>query len=194
LNKVGNFSGALNKITISGQVLSGNLPVSNVTFNLNTYGVLSQTKTTDLNGKYSFTVDATKSYSIKPSKSGYSFNPSEQMFLSLNENKTQNFMADKNTSAAIEKIEIPNTTMLYNNYPNPFNPSTHIKYSLSQSEHVELKIYDVLGKEVKMLVNEYQQQGYYDKKFDALNIPSGIYFCSLKTGKTNQIIKLILAK
>jgi|WetSurMetagenome_2_1015567.scaffolds.fasta_scaffold01847_5 hypothetical protein len=91
---------------------------------------------------------------------------------------------------------------LAQNYPNPFNPTTKIKYSIpsviasetKQTVQTILKVYDVLGNEVAMLVNENQSVGNYEVNFDAKNLSSGIYFCKLQSGSFNQSIKMILLK
>lgn len=70
---------------------------------------------------------------------------------------------------------------LYQNYPNPFNPSTTIEYQLPQSGIVSLKIYDLLGREIAELINEYKSAGRHKKQFDGgkYNLSSGVYFYSL---------------
>ena len=83
---------------------------------------------------------------------------------------------------------------LYNNYPNPFNPSTKIKYSIPIYSLVNIKIFDILGKEIKQLVNENKQPGYYEITFDASQIPSGIYFFKLETQAFTSIKKMIVLK
>ena len=80
------------------------------------------------------------------------------------------------------------------NYPNPFNPSTTILYTLSQQEKVKLVVYDILGKEVKTLVNESQGPGVYKVVFNAGNLASGIYFYSITTGTFHKIKKMLLLK
>jgi 5'-nucleotidase / UDP-sugar diphosphatase len=80
------------------------------------------------------------------------------------------------------------------NYPNPFNPSTTIQYTLTQPESVRLVVYDILGKEVKTLVNESQAPGVYKVVFDAGNLASGIYFYSITAGSFHQIKKMMLLK
>jgi len=88
----------------------------------------------------------------------------------------------------------PNTFSLNQNYPNPFNPSTKISWQLPFSSNVTLKIYNVLGNEVDLLVNEYQSAGNYGFTWNAVNLPSGIYFCRLQAGSFVQTRKMILLK
>jgi hypothetical protein len=92
---------------------------------------------------------------------------------------------------------------LSQNYPNPFNPSTTIKYTIQssviasgtkQSQLVTLKVYDILGNEVATLVNEEKPAGNYQFKFDAANLPSGIYFYRIQTNNFTQIKKMVLLK
>ena len=96
-------------------------------------------------------------------------------------------------------ILIPEEYSLSQNYPNPFNPTTTINYTIpsivsNYSSSVVLKIYDILGKEVKTLVNEVKQPGNYKVQFDASELTSGIYFYTLKAGDFYQTKKLILLK
>jgi hypothetical protein len=83
---------------------------------------------------------------------------------------------------------------LCQNYPNPFNPEATINYQLPQAGHVTLKIYDILGKEVAILVNKVQSTGNYSVNFEGTNLPSGIYFYQLKSGDFIQTRKMILLK
>jgi hypothetical protein len=94
---------------------------------------------------------------------------------------------------------------LEQNYPNPFNPVTRIKYQVSRISQVVLKIYDVLGKEVAVLVNEEQPAGRYEVDFNPAsgirNLPagrqglaSGIYFYKLQAGEYTAVKKMILIK
>ena len=87
--------------------------------------------------------------------------------------------------------------VLEQNYPNPFNPATKIKYSIpsvgtQRAVSIQLKIYDVLGKEITTLVNEYKTPGEYEIDFDGSNLPGGIYFYQLKTGNYSQTRKMVL--
>jgi len=80
------------------------------------------------------------------------------------------------------------------NYPNPFNPSTKIHYKIAQSEIVKLSVYNVLGKEVAVLVNELQSPGTYSVVFFAHNLPGGAYFYKLETQNFVQTNKMLLIK
>ncbi len=88
----------------------------------------------------------------------------------------------------------PTSFLLSQNYPNPFNPSTTIKYSIPASNVVSLKVYDILGKEVANLVNEYKNSGTYEIEFNAANLSSGTYFYQLKAGEFTQTKKSVLLK
>lgn len=83
---------------------------------------------------------------------------------------------------------------LKQNYPNPFNPLTTINFSIPQKDFVNLRVYNFVGEEVKMLLNEEKDAGSYQIKFDAQNLPSGIYFYKLNTGSFSETKKMILLK
>jgi hypothetical protein len=83
---------------------------------------------------------------------------------------------------------------LYHNYPNPFNPITQIQYSLPENVFVTLKVFDMLGREVATLVNEYQAAGYKSVEFDAKDLPSGIYIYKISAGKFISAKKMILIR
>lgn len=90
--------------------------------------------------------------------------------------------------------KVPTNFALFQNYPNPFNPTTSIEYQVASSDMVSLKVYDVLGREVKTLVNEQKSPGSYNVTFDARNLSSGIYFYSLRSGSFTQTRKMILLR
>ena len=92
------------------------------------------------------------------------------------------------------KILAPYETMLYNNYPNPFNPSTNIRFSISDSRFTTLKVYDILGNEVATLVNEEKPAGSYEVNFNASMLASGIYYYRLTAGNFVEIKKMLLLK
>lgn len=95
-------------------------------------------------------------------------------------------------------VEVDNQSPEYfnlsQNYPNPFNPSTKIQYSISSNQVVQLKIYDVLGKELITLVNNEQPAGTYEVNFDGNNLTSGIYFYTITAGNYTDTKSMILMK
>jgi len=95
--------------------------------------------------------------------------------------------ADKN-------LEQPNEFILYQNYPNPFNPATKISWQSSTNSRLSLKIYDVNGKEVEILIDEYKPAGSYEVSFNASGLPSGIYFYKLEATGFSKTKKMILLK
>jgi uncharacterized protein (TIGR02145 family) len=95
--------------------------------------------------------------------------------------------------------QIPNEIKLNQNYPNPFNPSTVISYQLSESSNVKIKIYDMLGREIKTLVDSFQNTGEHSVVWNGIDgidnlVSSGIYFYQLETDKTNLQKKMILVR
>jgi hypothetical protein len=93
-----------------------------------------------------------------------------------------------------ENLDIVDNFHLFQNHPNPFNPSTTITYSITENVPVSLKIYDILGAEVVQLVNENQKPGFYRVKFDASNLSSGIYMFRLVAGDYVSVKKMTLLK
>jgi hypothetical protein len=87
---------------------------------------------------------------------------------------------------------------LSNNYPNPFNPSTKIRYEIPAAEKVSIKIYDVLGNEIKTLVDEFKDAGYYEVDFSAVggadNLSSGVYFYRIVSGSFSETKKMVLMR
>ncbi len=93
-----------------------------------------------------------------------------------------------------EENESPKEFLLSQNFPNPFNPLTVIRYQLSVDSWITLKVYTVLGEELETLVNEVQEAGYKSVKFDGNHLPSGIYLCRMTAGNFSATTKIILAK
>ncbi len=90
--------------------------------------------------------------------------------------------------------EQPTTFRLDQNYPNPFNPTTTIKFSVGTYGHTSLRVYDVLGREVAILVDEVRDAGVYEAVFDATSLSSGMYFYKLESGNLVQTKKMIIMK
>ncbi len=98
------------------------------------------------------------------------------------------------TTAVKESPELPKTYSLLQNYPNPFNPSTVIEYQVPKSSFVKITVYNLLGNVVENLVNEQQSAGDYTVTFNAVNLPSGIYFYTINAGSFTQTKKMMLIK
>jgi hypothetical protein len=101
-----------------------------------------------------------------------------------------------------ELVNIPTEYGLSQNYPNPFNPETQISYALPEAGYVMLKVYDVLGREVAVLVDEFKEAGYYEVEFNGSSLSSGVYFYKLvvssieplSAGNYSSVKKLLIAK
>ncbi|MEJ2616314.1 MAG: T9SS type A sorting domain-containing protein [Ignavibacteriaceae bacterium] len=95
----------------------------------------------------------------------------------------------------IKKGNVPTEYAIYQNYPNPFNPVTLIRYQIpNKNIFVELKVFNILGKEIKTLVNEIQDPGIHEVEFNASDLSSGVYFYTLKAGSYSATRKMILLK
>ena len=90
--------------------------------------------------------------------------------------------------------QFTNNFELYQNYPNPFNPVTNIKYQIANSSFVSLKIYDVLGREVSTLVNEFKKAGSYIVTFNGSALASGVYFYRLNAGDFSETKRMLIIK
>ena len=99
-----------------------------------------------------------------------------------------------NVPSSVKKIEPADYKFRLSNYPNPFNMETTIIFQLKNAGHVTLTIYDLLGREMTTLVNEYKPQGTYDIKFDASNFASGVYLYRLHAQDFSATKKFILMK
>jgi hypothetical protein len=88
--------------------------------------------------------------------------------------------------------EKPNSFFLRQNYPNPFNPTTTITYSVAKAGTVELKVYDVLGEEVAILVNDVKPAGQYIVVFDGADLSSGVYYYTMTFGTQRFTRKMML--
>ncbi len=89
---------------------------------------------------------------------------------------------------------LPKHYALYQNYPNPFNPVTEIKYEIPKDGFVTIKIYDLLGRQVLKLVDEFKQAGYYSEEFNGANYASGVYFYRIESGSYMERKKMVLIK
>ena len=89
---------------------------------------------------------------------------------------------------------IPTEYALMSAYPNPFNPVTKITYGLPEHVNVQIIVYDLSGKQVETLINEFQTPGYHSVNWDANNLPSGVYLIRMDSGEFTQTQKVVLVK
>jgi hypothetical protein len=94
----------------------------------------------------------------------------------------------------IEDVASPDGYVLRQNYPNPFNPSTTIEFTLPKSDFVELKVYNILGKEVATLVSNKLNSGKHTFQFSGQNLASGVYYYQLVAGEFREVKKMILLR
>ena len=104
--------------------------------------------------------------------------------------------APLNVGISNNNTSIPDQIILYQNYPNPFNPVTKISYEITKSGLIQISVFDINGKLINVLVNEFIGSGKYEITFDSkdLNLPSGIYFYKIEAGDFKQVKKMMLIK
>jgi hypothetical protein len=105
-----------------------------------------------------------------------------------------NFRTTQPTGIVQTNSELPETYKLYNNYPNPFNPTTKIKFDNTSSSNVKIVVYDILGNQIEELVNEDLNAGEYEVEWNAAGRTSGVYFYRLTAGNFTDMKKMILVK
>ncbi|MFZ1322094.1 MAG: T9SS type A sorting domain-containing protein, partial [Ignavibacteria bacterium] len=91
-------------------------------------------------------------------------------------------------------VDLPKNFKLENNYPNPFNPTTKIKFSLPSETNVKLAVYDITGREVSVLENQVLKAGVFEYQWNGSGLSSGVYFYKLTAGSFSQVKKMILSK
>lgn len=113
-------------------------------------------------------------------------NPSLWMYTWIGDND--------DVDTGVEDNILPETYSLAQNFPNPFNPTTQIKYNLAKAGMVSLRIFDVLGREVSQLVNQFQEKGSYTVNFNASHLATGMYIYKLESGSFSSVKKMMLVK
>lgn len=113
----------------------------------------------------------------------------------VNEDSTLSFKPEiAGGNLKIEALGVPREYALHPAYPNPFNPTTVIRYELPMDGNVSLKVYDILGKEVATLVERFETAGYHEARFNASNMASGMYLYRMTAGSFTDVKKLIVVK
>ena len=103
-------------------------------------------------------------------------------------------LAEIVTAVSMEPSYTPAGSMLKPNFPNPFNPSTSLEFTILQKEHVSLVIYNLLGVTIKTVVDEQLEAGLYTRKWDATGLASGIYICRLVVGRQTESRTLVFVR
>jgi len=107
---------------------------------------------------------------------------------------TINLTASTEPVSVVEENNQVKDFKVFQNYPNPFNPSTTISFAIPQRSNVNVKVYNITGKEVASLVNEVREPGQYSVNFNAEKLSSGVYFYKITAGKYSSVRKMILIK
>ncbi|MCP4583817.1 MAG: T9SS type A sorting domain-containing protein [candidate division Zixibacteria bacterium] len=93
---------------------------------------------------------------------------------------------------AVPEVILPDKISFIDNYPNPFNSTTTIEYSITEASLVTIEVYDILGRNIKTIVNSYQQSGYHQVRWQADDVSSGVYFYKIQAGEFNATRKMVL--
>ncbi|MFA6979154.1 MAG: T9SS type A sorting domain-containing protein [Ignavibacteriaceae bacterium] len=198
-----------------GTFCNGALPVELVSFNaivIKDKIELNWKTATELNN-YGFEIERSEKLKVESGKwevvgfvqgNGNSNSPKEYSFidqsvLSGSFSYRLKQLDNDGTFKYSETVEVsvgqfPNDYSLNQNYPNPFNPSTTIAYDIPKTSSVRISVYDILGKEIKLLLNAEKNPGHYAIIFDAKELAGGIYYYSIKAGEFSQSKKMILLK
>ena len=175
---------------------SNNVIVGAVLFALDQNNNVVTYAISDANGEFVMKGFEPGSYRIYGDKFGFNLVQSYSVNMDYVNNQTQN-VSLKLIPDGITSSEEPLTVSDYSlsqNYPNPFNPTTNIGFRIINSGFVNLKVYDVLGREVATIVNEEMQAGKYEIEFNSEGLTSGIYFYTLTAGSFTETRKMILMK
>ncbi len=145
------------------------------------------------------TLEAVSSYPIEGLEAGRSYYWRMQLVATTGQplsewSDTWQFSISASAVATESASGLPTAYALEPNYPNPFNPSTTLRYALPEDGAVRLSVYDVLGRRVRLLVDEHQPAGWHDVAFDAGGLPSGTYFYVLHAGRQVQTRSMVLLR
>jgi hypothetical protein len=115
-------------------------------------------------------------------------------FTNINNAEFNLMPIDIENLSTVSNFNMPNTVTLHHTFPNPFNPISKIPYSVDIGQNINISVYDIKGRQIDNLVNHYQPPGNYMTRFSAKNIPSGIYFITLKHKDGVQTQKIVYTK
>jgi hypothetical protein len=158
-------------------------------------GIYRKFAVSDSTESYSLSGLVPGTYDLFANRIGYT-SASKTVTLGSSNLDTINFYLDTAGLIGIHPIgsPVPDKFVLYQNYPNPFNPTTKIRFALDKNSHVRLMIYDILGREISLLVDGNLFKGEYEMDFNASALPSGIYFYKLSTEYSSVTKKMVVLK
>ena len=133
-------------------------------------------------------------YRLVAQKIGYNDGYSSEFTIDMNNKDVENLDITMIPASVKGEHQLPGNHVLLYNYPNPFNPNTTIEFYLPFSSYIELKIFDVLGKEITTLQKDYLSAGVHKIDFNANELTSGVYFVTLNTKETLRVRKILLLK
>jgi hypothetical protein len=152
-----------------------------------------------LNIRFSFPkIKAVTWFHVRKSENGvdtdWRINSSDASLKSYQDAIADPYYLSRVVTTDVSEIKLADKFTLSQNYPNPFNPITNINYTITNPGLVSLKVYDLLGREVQVLVDKYQDRGKYEVKFDASKLSTGVYIYCLLSGNFFESKKLMLVK
>jgi len=180
-------------ISVQTFAISGNVGLSGVTLRYtegSPKSVLSEA-----GGDFSIRVPQDWSGTITPAKIGYDFAPTSLTFYHVQSDKVdQNYSPIALTNVSFQGGVVASQLRLHSNYPNPFNPSTVIRYEIPAIVDVSLRIHDVLGREVAVLVDGMNEAGVFHVTWNAQDLPTGLYLLRMTAGTFVETRKMLLVK
>lgn len=178
---------------VNGVHNSGNSPLANAYLYIKSGDNYLKYVESDSNGRYSFTNLPAGNFEIIATELGYS--TISQKINLQNSMDSVNFSINQILANVISISNIiPEKYALYQNYPNPFNPVTNIKFDIPKASYVKINVYNVLGKEVSLLMSENKPAGRYSIDFDASSLTSGVYFYKIETGDFAETKRMVILK
>ncbi len=187
----------LKAYTISGYVRSGGEGVEGVVLN-----GLPGDPLTDTTGYFSAIVDSGSHWTVIPTANGCTFQPDNRIYVAVSFDYADQDYTETCFSEGIDEDKdnlVPKEYQLSQNHPNPFNPTTEIKFGLPQNSHVTLKIYNVVGQEVITLLDRNLSAGIYQIRWNGVDnsgrtVSSGVYFFRMQAGDYVQTKQMLLLK